>query len=906
MSTEHPRWWTLVCGIRCLVLLCCCAVALLGLSCSQRSAGHSQYPVGIGPPSFETDVMQAYLRILESAVDFFEPLWREADNGAPNAGFFDFRDYGNWAAYDAYATIIMIPGNGMVALAYAVLLTHTQAEAFGMGAVPRETVLSRAVQAIRWCCLTSAYTRTPYPYLRGTPPWFSDGQQWIRHTGLRADVTGYLTLAALLLWDILDEDTRRLVREVATGVAVRDLPPYSWDPVQGGNHDQVKKDLTATLAAAYMFPEHPDHPAFMATVEQAGVDLVSRPADAQRDDDVGGKPLHAYYRGWNLYDDFSSDHHGHAQLWYGIHDVFEPRLMMELFARFTGRTVPKTYDYPGNNYDGVLGWAKRLFLDSGDVAHPHGAEYDSYYGGTPALAFAYGSTLLEDPQAAALEILCAGLMERHTRAVQQYDYHRSSWGVAALAYLAHAHLREAAPPVAPLSEALASLNGVAYYARQHGLIHRTDEKWVSFSWGTSCRNRGGFAGYVVPQGVSPEAAVDGGWSEPLVYFHQNSLTGVVSVDGAPRASASSGTLFEEYDYDFEFDETGFSTAGERVWNGKVSQRMALFSFHDGPVVVFTRLVALDDAVVDFTGIPLYFYTRRGVTDEHVLTSLIGTGSLDSFIGRHDAMSWWCIDGRLGAVVLEGPAEVCINHMIQPEGEEYPPLPPGYNWARSPEYRDTGVILSTASLNSVAAVAGERILDLSMVLYPGAASHDVEQAADRSSIVDLPAHLSGVVLESKTGKRDLAIVCWADSLGPADTVKLGFPEGAPALCGVGIEGSIRVRGSVSVVDVHLERFSTVRATICTYIATDGDSTVLVSSDRVSGDLVLTPPSDTPLAVVIKHFGESDVYSLTVGREDGTARYAVQLQADVFGLLGYEIMLEGVTRVGITPVDNVAHD
>lgn len=905
MSTERLRRSTLVYGIRCLALLCCCGVTLVGLSCSQRSAGHSQYPVGIGPPSFETDVMQVYLRILESAVDFFEPLWRDADNGAPNAGFFDFRDYGNWA-YDAYATIITIPGNGMVALAYAVLLTHTQAEAFGMGALPREAILSRAVQAIRWCCLTSAYTRTPFPYLPGTPWDFAQGEQWIRRIGRRADATGYLTLAALLLWDHLDADTKRLVREVAIGAAVRDLPPYAWDPVQGGNHDQVKKDLTATLAAAYMFPEHPDHSAFMATVEQAGVDLVSRPSDAQRADDVGGKPLSAYYRGWNLYDDFSSDHHGHAQLWYGVHDVFEPRLMVELFARFTGRTVPETYTYPGNNFDGVLGWAKKLFLDSGDLAHPHGAEYDSYYGGTPALAFAYGSTLLEDPQAAALEFLCAGLMDRHTQAVRQYDYHRSSWGVAALAYLAHAHLREAAPPVAPLSEALASLNGVAYYARQHALIHRTDEKWVSFSWGTSCRNRGGFAGFVVPQRLSPEVAVDGGWSEPLVYFHQNSLTGVVSVDGAPGASASSDTLFEEYDYNFEYDGTGFSTAGERVWDDTVSQKMAVFSFHDGPVVVFTRLVALDDAVFGFTGIPLYFYTRRGVTDEHVLTSPIGTGSLDSLIGKHDSMSWWCIDGRLGAVVFDGPAEVCISHMIQPEGEEYPPLPPGYNWARNSQYRDTAVILSTASLNPVAAAAGARLLELGMVLYPGAVKRDVEQAADRASIVDLPDHLSGVVLEGKTGMRDLAVVCWEDTPGTVDVLKFSFPEGAPVLRGAGIEGATSVRGSVSAVDVRLGRFSTIRATICTYIASKGDSTVSVSADRASGGFLLTPVSGTPLAVTIKHFGESDVYSLAVGREDGAASYAVRLQADAFGRLGYEIMLEGVTRVVIVPADNAVHD
>ncbi len=848
----------------------------------------------------EIELKQLYLDVLESAIDFFEPLWTEADNGAPNAGFFDFRKYGNWIS-DAYATIITIPGNGMVTLAYAVLLRETTKDTFGSNRVPREVILKHAIQSIRWCCLTSAYTSTPYPYLPETPDYFREGSQWIRHPGQRVDAVGYLMLAALILWDELDPDTRRLVREVAIGSAVRDLPPYFWDPVQGGNHDQVKKDLTATLAAAFMFPEHPDHTAFMETIWQAGIDLVSTNADAYRNNFVSGKPLSSWYRGWNLYDDFSSDHHGHAQIWYGIHDIYEARLMVELFTRFTGNPVPETYTYPGNNYEGVLRWAKTLFLDSGDLAHPHGAEYDIYYGGACVLAFAYGATVLKDPDSAALELLCARLMRRHTQVVQQYDYHRSSWGVAALAYLAHAYIGGINRKVPSISQALAALNGVTYYPRQHCLIHRTPEKWASFSWGTSCRNRGGFAGFIVPQETKPAAFAGGRVPSPLIYFHENSLTGTLTVNGAPRSPEFSDALFQDYDYRYEYDYTGFSTAGERIWNKTVAQKQAFFSFEEGPVVILVRLEALADGTVDFTGIPFYFFTRAGLADDHTITSELGSESLESLVGTRTSMKWWCVDDRLGVIILGEPAEVVIDHMPQIENVDFPPLPPGYNWARKPEYRDTSTRIRIAPLENVRFIRGDTLLDLGLVVYPAMTCSEVGQLSHAVRAVTLSDGIRGVLFEGQGGIRHLAAVSWRDTADSIATVKLSFPEGAPLprVSGNAVVLPVRISSSTAEFTVHLGRFDTIRQTFATYVTVEGDAAIQAFA-RSGTELVLQPEDARPVTVIIRHFGASMSYTVSVKDETGAELMSKTLPVDTFARDGFKLTFSREVLVTIVEI------
>ncbi|MCK4395675.1 MAG: hypothetical protein KAW56_02045 [Candidatus Marinimicrobia bacterium] len=474
------------------------------------------------------DLKKLYLKILEDSVPHYESLWTEAKNAAPNAGFFDFRKYKNWRDKE-YATFVIIPGNGTVSLSYSALLKETNKGYFCRKRIPRFVILEHAIKAIRWCCLTSAYVDKPYPFVPDVNRIIANGRQWFRPIGCRVDEISHLMLTAAILWDDLDQDTQKLVEDVAIGCAVRGRKCYSWDSRYGGNHDKVILNLLSTIPAAYMFPNHKDHDKFMDQVRYAGIDMVGTMQDKKKGIVIDGKSMRDLIKAWNFYPDCTSDHNGFAHPYYGIHIVFEARNLLEIFAKIFNDSVPLTYTYPENNFGGVLQWAKTLFTDTGELARPHGVEYDSYYGGAAVLAFSYGSTILKDKISLCFEKVAAQLLYKHNQAIKQYDYH-SSYSIAALAYLMHKFhddIKDSSNSIS-LKEASQSLSKVYHYKYQRCFVHRTIDKFVSFSWGTlhSKNTNKGFCGMVIPQSYNLPA-------EPLIYCHPNSLTGKLKLKIKP-------------------------------------------------------------------------------------------------------------------------------------------------------------------------------------------------------------------------------------------------------------------------------------------------------------------------------------------------------------------------------------
>lgn len=470
----------------------------------------------------ERDLCDLYLSIVEDSVDVFEPIWTDAER-VPDAGFFDFRKYKNW--WEPYSTITLVPGNGMVLLCYAVLLTETDRTTFGKSQIPREQVLKRARECIRWICLTSAYVNNPYPYIENARVDIRSGEQWHRRLGWRIDMIGYFSVACALLWDDLDAETRSNIQRVLTGAAARRRLPRHWEfGEMGGNHDQVKQDFSATVGAAYLFPDHSDASLFWDAISGNAIDMVSTVNDFASNALAGNKPVRELAEVWNLYPDYSSDHHGRASIWYGIDILFEARSYVEILASLTKRPIPETFTYEGNGFEGVGEWAKALCLEQGGLIHPHGAEYDSYYG-AGLLAFCFQATVKHDPVAASFERRAADLLARHSRAVRQFDYHRGSWAKAAMAYLLHRTHPAVAQP-APSEEAWNALNGTYYYQDQNCFIHRTADKVATFSWGTRSNPRiaRSFCG-----GVEPSLALREN-PRPFTYWYPYSLTGRLSPD----------------------------------------------------------------------------------------------------------------------------------------------------------------------------------------------------------------------------------------------------------------------------------------------------------------------------------------------------------------------------------------
>ncbi len=720
----------------------------------------------------EDELMSLYMEVLESAVDVFEPLWVDDSERVPNSGFYDFRKYQNWRD-EPYATIIVIPGNGMVQFCYSILLTESDKSHFGKERVPREELLRHVIQSMRWCCLTSTYVDNPYPYLPNTRPEFLEGQHWRRKYSYRADEVGWLTLAAAVMWPKLDDETKALLENVLVGGAPEERIVQRWSTPQGGNHDQVKQDLSSTMGAAFLFPQREDANLYMDIIAGNGIDMVSTLHDFANPTLVENQPISEWAEGWNLYQDYTSDHHGWCNIWYGGDMLFEGRCYIELLADITGQKVPETFRYPGNGFDGVFEWLKRLSLPVGEPLSPHGNEYDAFYG-AGLLAYCYGAVLTQDPVASALEERAARLLQQHSQAIAQYDYHRNSWAKAGMAYLMHKYNGPRAEPISH-QRAMDAIEGTYHYRWLQNLIHRSPSHIASFSWGSISSRRThsnysgtGLCGFIHPTGDNDST------TEPLVYCHPKSLTG--EYEWFDQDGQRLKAIKPESHFTYEMDDSGFSTSG--VASTPYGDRhYAFFSYEEGVTIFISQLIANQSLNVSWTGLPLYFYVRDGMTGKRTYYDQMGKLKLGSEEQRES--NWWCVDNDAGMLIIDETQPIELKRTV------------GYNWARQPEYKDQcdGVYISPISKRPVE--ANEIVHDLAVTLFSHTPQEQMKVLGDGGqarSIIKKKGWKGVVVAHPKHHAiRHVAVARFG---GDDDQVvsHLSFDEGAPiALSTTLIEG-----------------------------------------------------------------------------------------------------------------------
>jgi len=790
-------------------------------------------------PMTERQLMDLYLAIVEDAVAVFEPIWTDDSKRIPNSGFFDVRKYDDWTpSYKGYAGIVTVPANGLADFAYAILLTETDKPHFTAKKVPRAVLLDHAIKSIRWCCLTSVYVKDHYPYIyEDTAPQFLEGRYWRREFGYRADETGFLTLAAARLWDQLDAGTRGLVEETMIGVSPKERFLRTWEPPQGGNQDQAKQDLGSTIGAAYLFPGRPDKKLYENLVALAGIDIASTLHDFANPTLVMGKPVHDYAQGWNLYQDYTSDHHGWAQIWYGSDKLFEGWFYVDFLSRRAKQPMPETFTYPGNGFEGIFNRMRLLCQPEGDPISVHGMEYDSYYG-SGLLAYLYGAVIKKDPVSAALEEKAAHLLKRNSDAVREYDYHRNNQAKAALAYLVHKTAGGRAEPLT-FDRAWAAISGTYHHPWWQNLIHRSSNKLASFSWGTTSSqdNHFGGAGNGVTGYVLP-ARLDEAAPEPLLYMHPFSITGEAEVTDA-KGQKYNGPKTSDL-YRFTRDDVGFHTAG-RVTVGPVEQRSAFFSFDEGPCLYVNMFKAVGEATLSWTGVPTYFYARPGVTSSRSYFDAAGERKLEQpYQGRS---TWWCVNDRLGAVMLRGPgtAGAAVDSLEVKRTV-------GRNWARTDAYKDKCDTIFASPVREAALKAGDVAGDVATVFYPEWDHAAVGEAARAlgGSALDLPAGWRGWVIPGKKGAvptRHLAVV-HLDAETCSALIPLAFAEGAPILSMV-----TTVQGKAGLTPVKLARFETCGETIGAYVESLGSTAV--EARRVSlGRYSIKPLSGKTAKVTVR--------------------------------------------------------
>ncbi len=808
-----------------------------------------------------------YLEIVEEAVTNFEPLWMDESHAIPRSGYFDFRKYEDWEP-DWYPAEIMVPGNAMVAFCYAVLLTETDEDVFSDANVPRDVLTEHAIKAIRWCCMTSAYVDRPYPY--PIPHGYDrrlKGESWVRPLGHRTDVVGWLTLAITKLWDVLDAETKALAEDTLVGTAANQWVSRSWEKGQGGNHDIAKQDLAGTLGAAFLFSNRPQASRHMEALRGFGLDMVSTIHDKASTEIADGKAVREQARGWNLYQDYSSDHHGTAQIFYGSDMIFEGRLFVELMSRFRELPVPEVFDYRGNGFDGALHWSKVLGLPEGEPASVHGVEYDSYYG-AGLLAYCYGATLRKDPVAAAFEETAAKLLARHSRAVGVYDYHRNSWGKAAIAYLIHKSCGPRADPIS-FNEAWKALNGTYHYRRQNTIIHRSTDKWVSFSWDSDSRRQKQdvLCGYVVPsRALAPNLA-------PLVYQHPRSLVGEFRVSPArsrkKRADGKTG-------YKFTCDDTGFHTAGS-VQRSGLRRDYAFWSYADGPSVLVTWCQAQQPGRVSWSGLPVYFYERDGISGSRRYAD--GQGSIALAKSGARRSSWWCVDDILGVLSSGGNGQIHIESSA------------GYNWARTAKGRDQCQAVFLSPIKNIPMKIGDTVVDIAVAIYGDTDHQKIAGAAQGLDYrpLDLPDGWRSVLAPDAKhpGKTYLGVVNFQSRETKVD-VHIGFPEGAPILSRDTI-----ANGAACLLSLELEQMESYAETIACFVTTDKKKKVRIRKESPSRYFLA--PVDSAIADVTLRYTGSGADAFLVSTQEQGFRKVVSESPDETG--AFKLTVKGPTWIEI---------
>lgn len=705
----------------------------------------------------EEEIRQKYLNIAEESVKHYETLWTDDSANIPNSGFFDFRKYDNWEP-SWYAPEITVPGNGVIVFTYAVLLTETKKDTFTEQNIPRAVLLDHALKAIRWCCLTSAYIDHPYKFpIPGSYERRIVNGSWVRPIGHRTDVLGWLTVGAAILGDKLDADTRNLLEKVCIGAAPKQRYPRQWEYGQGGNQDVVKQDLGSTIGAAYLFPRRPDQSQYMDLIRAAGIDIVSTLHDRACNTAVEGKAVRDWAGGWNLYPDYSSDHHGWAQIWYGSDKLFEGLSYIEILSHLLDVPVPQTYTYPNNGFQGIIDWTETMCLPESEPASVHGMEYDAYYG-AGLLAYCYAATFLKDPISGALEDRAAALLEKHSRAEPMYDYHRNSSAKAAAAYLLHKY---GGPRTEPLSysDTWQILNGAMHYRWQQAMIHRSNDRWASFSWGSiSRRDRPRPVGFLVP---ARKLAAD---IEPLVYLHPESMAGRASLQTESKTKpAPADSVYRQ-----THSDAGFQTAGIAYDEG-LERYYAVWSFDNGPYVCLTQFRVIQPGTLNWTGLPVYFYVREGLTGSREYRDAQGGAALEQAMDRKS--DWWSVANALGLLAAGGNGNIRVERGT------------GNNWARTSAYRDKCDGVFVSPVRDMPVTPGDIPVNLAAALYPDKTFEQIAEAAKliQHTSLSLPQGWKGFVAPDvpPTGRRFVAVANLFGKQSQA-TLSLSFPEGGPVL------------------------------------------------------------------------------------------------------------------------------
>jgi hypothetical protein len=569
----------------------------------------------------ERELTRAYTTLMLDACRHADKVWQDS-SANPRAGY-----WGTGRSDQMNEGIRAI--SGMV-LTCGALLKYSDA----LSEADRHHLLNQATRAIRYAVSS---------HLTGTQKC-TDGKPW-GGSWQSAMWTGTLTFGTWLIWDDLDAELRQGVERVVASEADRFLKVKPPAGLPGDTKAEENGwNMICLAVAANMFPANPHAAAWNDKTIEYMMNTLSVPQDSLDKTLVDGRPVNEWFAGANLSADFTLENH----------NIFHPSYMgcssyfmtqAEMYYTYAGRPVPQAATH---HLLDTWKMFQTIILPSSESAYPQGMDWE-LHGINFINLYASLASRHQDALAARMEQNCLQYMRawqtmchgdlavpgsrlaftRHAICAEQASY----------AYLAH---KVFGPPTKEITarKAAAQLQGTWTHDLSEFIVHRTESKFVSFSW----KNR--IMGLLIPIGPGHD-------DNPFVTTPIT--TGFVgSFDLTATKPAGPKTLVHVW------NETpnGFETTGTLLLNGGLlKQTLRVTSVGKQTVVYQDYVTALSDVTLSRElGVPVGIENDEVTGGKRVVYHQDGKTTFDWQTPQKPLPlpgSWANVDGRLGVVMDVG-------------------------------------------------------------------------------------------------------------------------------------------------------------------------------------------------------------------------------------------------------------
>jgi hypothetical protein len=392
-----------------------------------------------------------------------------------------------------------------------------------------------------------------------------------------------------------------------------------------------------------MFPSHPHAAAWNKKAIEYMMNTLSVQSDLSDNHVVDGRPVNEWVRGTNLYPEFTLENHS----------IFHPAYLecstylttqSAMHCVYGHHAIPQAVDHHLKDTWNVL---KTIMLPCGESAFPQGMDWEIH--GLPNInLLATFATYKKDSMASEKEkivlqrIRTWQKMQNGNLAVpgSPLGFTRHAIVAEQVAYGLVAHKLFGSPSSETSNHVAAPLECVRHYPSIEVSIHRTADKFFSFSW----KNR--IMGMLIPIGTGFE-------NSP--HFTVPVHDGFV---GSIETSAGNKSIANVVDHTYKELANGFETAGTLHINGdRIEQTIRISAVGERIVVYQDHVRALTDVTVSRElGVPLGIENDELSGGQRILYYQDGKKVLDWHEPSREIEipgTWVNVDSRLAVIKIAG-------------------------------------------------------------------------------------------------------------------------------------------------------------------------------------------------------------------------------------------------------------